>query len=398
MRKLLLTKSGQNKIKSNQKELKAQDLEDSLKSVPPGEWCLLCAPGGVDDAWVAHVNSLIDEKFSCVQVLEGGRLSSYSGFVPEKLIEQRIKRAFEKRMRFKGYHSGSRIFYGASDGLTGLIIDLFSNACIVQINVAGIDRYRDFILKYVGELTGTKSYFLDNPKYREKEFLPTFEVERLPDLQVSENGLKYHLPADVIQKVGFYYDHRENRLQMQNLIARLNKIPQKGVDLFCYAGSWGLNAMKAGVKSMDFVDQGDFSHTVMSALTRNSLNEEAVFQRGDVFRFLDQAAAENRKYDLILCDPPAFAKSALQKPQALDGYSKLHRKVFKIASSGSVCALSSCTHYVSHAEFQKNILDAAHKEGRNLQLLYCGMQGWDHPVESLEDRSNYIKSYFYILE
>lgn len=398
MRKLLLTKSGHNKIKSHQKELRAQDLEDSLKSIPPGEWCLLTAPGSPDEAWVCHVNSLISDKFPCVQVIEGGKLSSLSGLVPEKMIESRLRSAFEKRNRFRGYDSGCRFFYGTADGLTGLIIDKFVNACVIQINASGIDRYRDFIKKTVTEITGVKSYFLDNIKYREKEFLPTFEVEPLPDLEVSENGLSYHLPAEVIQKVGFYYDHRENRLQLQNLISRLKQTPEQGVDLFCYAGSWGLNALKAGVKSVAFVDQGDFANTITDALNRNGTNEDCIFHRIDVFKFLDQTIAENKKYDLVICDPPAFAKSALQKSQALEGYSKLHRKVFRIAASGSVCALSSCTHYVSHDEFQKNILDAAHKEGRSIQLLYCGMQGWDHPVNSLDDRSNYIKSYFYILE
>jgi 23S rRNA (cytosine1962-C5)-methyltransferase len=101
---------------------------------------------------------------------------------------------------------------------------------------------------------------------------------------------------------------------------------------------------------------------------------------------------------MILCDPPAFAKSHLQKDQALEGYSKLHRKVIKASQPGALLVFSSCTHYVSHEEFQKNILEAAHKENRKIQLLLSGMQGWDHPVSSLSEKSNYIKCYFYLLE
>ncbi len=106
----------------------------------------------------------------------------------------------------------------------------------------------------------------------------------------------------------------------------------------------------------------------------------------------------NNLFDLVLCDPPAFAKSQPQKDQALEGYSKLHRKVLKASRPGAMLAFSSCTHYVSHEEFQKNILDAAMKENKKLQLIYSGMQGWDHPVPSLMDKSNYIKSYFYLME
>lgn len=396
MRTLRLTKSGHNKLKSYQRELKVQDLEDSIKSLPPGEWCFLVAPGS-DDAYVATVNPLINEKFPCVQILKSGSTKDLQDFSPETLIEEKLTSAFERRQRFKGYETGARLFYGTVDGLTGLIIDGFANACVIQINTAGIDRYRELIRTKMSALTGVKAYFLDNPKYREKEFLPTFEVEPLPALTVKENGLTYELSAEVIQKVGFYYDHRENRAQLASLLSRLKKVPERGVDLFCYAGSWGLNAMKAGVKTMDFVDQGNFDEVIRGALTTNRLGEGR-FHRSDVFKFLDDAVASGRRYDLVICDPPAFAKSPLQKSQALDGYSKLHRKVFRAAAPGAICALSSCTHYIDHDEFQKNVLDAAHREGKKIQLLYCGMQGWDHPVEFLGDRGNYIKSYFFIME
>jgi 23S rRNA (cytosine1962-C5)-methyltransferase len=82
----------------------------------------------------------------------------------------------------------------------------------------------------------------------------------------------------------------------------------------------------------------------------------------------------------------------------LDGYSKLHRKVLKLAAPGSLISFSSCTHYVSHEEFQKNILDAAYKENKAVQLIYTGIQGWDHPIKSQLEKSNYIKSYFYLVE
>ncbi len=91
----------------------------------------------------------------------------------------------------------------------------------------------------------------------------------------------------------------------------------------------------AGAKSCDFVDQGDFEIEIANTLEMNKFNSRGRFHRSDVFKFLDSAQASNQKYDLILCDPPAFAKSSLQKKQALEGYTKLHRKVFKIAAKDS---------------------------------------------------------------
>lgn len=396
MRSLALSKSGINKFRGHQLELKVSDFEDSVKPIPPGEWCIFkISP---TEQAIGFVNSLIDEKYSCAQILGKLTPDEAKSFNAEAFVVQKIRDAHKRRMQFKGYEKSSRLFYGMSDGLPGLIIDSFLNASIIQINTAGVDRYRDLIKKTVSDLMDTQAYLLDNPKYREKESLPTFAMESLPELSVEENGLKYKIRSEVLQKVGFYYDHRENRHQLMHIMSRLSKKPLKGIDLFSYAGAWGMSALKSGVSEVHFVDQGDFEEEVNEALKLNEFSGRGQFFRSDVFKFLDEAVQKNQKYDLILCDPPAFAKSALQKPQALEGYSKLHRRVLKSIVSGGVVAFSSCTHYVSHEEFQKNILDASTKENKKIQLIYSGMQGFDHPVSSLEDRSNYIKSYFYIVE
>jgi 23S rRNA (cytosine1962-C5)-methyltransferase len=121
----------------------------------------------------------------------------------------------------------------------------------------------------------------------------------LPDLKVLENGLKYHIRSEVLQKVGFYYDHRENRLQLMEFLSRFNNRLEKGVDLFSYAGAWGMSALKAGVKHIDFVDQGDLSHEVLQSLKLNNYSECGSFHRGDVFKFLDQAIERKTFFDVI---------------------------------------------------------------------------------------------------
>lgn len=396
MRKISLSKTGFNKIRSRQFELKSSDLEDSLRSFTPGEWCWLIA--GPDEHWISFVNPLVGDKFASVYVLERIPSTEAATFDIKNFITDRLKKAFQKRLKFTSYEEGCRCFYGMSDGLPGLIIDKYKNASVIQINTAGVDQFRDLVKSVTQSFWDTPGYLLDNARYREKEALPSFNEETLPDLQVVENGLTYHLSSNVIQKVGFYYDHRENRLQLQLLLGRINTKPQKGLDLFCYAGAWGLNALKAGVPSVEFVDQGNFSETVERALSENRFEGQGTFTRSDVFKFLDEKISSGTTYDLILSDPPAFAKSAHQKPQALEGYSKLHRKVLKIAAAGGICVFSSCTHYVTNEEFQKNIVEAANRENRKVQLLHVGIQGWDHPVSSLDDRSNYIKSFIYLLE
>jgi len=159
-----------------------------------------------------------------------------------------------------------------------------------------------------------------------------------------------------------------------------------------------MNALNGGVQHIDFVDQGSFSEEIRRALELNGFQNRGSFHRADVFKFIDDAIAAKKKYELILCDPPAFAKSAHQKRSALEGYSKLHRKVIRTLASKGIVVFSSCTHYVNPEEFQKTILEASYKENRKLRLLHCGHQGWDHPTPATFDKSNYIKSFFYRLE
>ncbi len=386
-----MNKTGQNKVRSQAKELKAGDFESSVKSCHPGEWCSLQVDG---KDYVGFINPLVGDQFTCFYLIE----QDGSQADPVMIVKDRIKKAYSKREKLAGYLDGCRLFYGASDGLPGLIIDTFMNANIIQINTAGIDKYREELRTLVSDLTQKKSYFLDNAQYRSKEFLPSFDKEQIDDLNIVENNLKYKLRSEVLQKVGFYYDHRENRRQLAGIIKSLNVTFKSGVDLFSYIGAWGINALSAGCKEVDFVDQGEFSTEVSWSLKENNFEGKGHFHRMDVFKFLDEKIKAGTQYDLILSDPPAFAKSMNQKKQALEGYSKLHRKVFKLAATGSLCAFSSCTHYVTHEEFMKNIQDAAFKENKKIQLIYTGIQGWDHPISSLNDRSNYIKSYFYIVE
>ena len=397
MRTLTFSKTGLNKLRTHQHELKSSDVEESTKPIPPGDWCFF-SHASLDEVWIGFVNPLIDEKFSSIQLLQLISKTMVPSFDPLRFIEEKILAAFKKRILFKGYEKGCRLIYGMNDDLPGLIVDSFHDLSIIQINTAGLDKYREQIKSLINNITHGSSIFLDNQKYREKEFLPTFPAEKVPPLKIEENGLSYSIRPEVLQKVGFYYDHRENRLQLKAILNRLNRKFITGVDLFSYAGAWGLNALQAGVQNLDFVDQGDFEAEIKNNLISNGFSDRGQFFRSDVFKFIDDKISKQEAYDVILCDPPAFAKSHLQKSQALDGYSKLHRKVLRMANPGALVCFSSCTHYVTHEDFQNNIQDAAYKENKQIQLIYSGIQGWDHPVSSLNDKSNYIKSYFYLTE
>ncbi|MBF0208869.1 MAG: class I SAM-dependent methyltransferase [Oligoflexia bacterium] len=198
----------------------------------------------------------------------------------------------------------------------------------------------------------------------------------------------------------------------------MKNIPQgrvnfkKGLDLFSYVGSWGMHQLRSGVAKVDFVDQGDFSGAIKLNLENNGFStERGEFFREDVFRFLDRLPKDDF-YDVVVADPPAFTKSGKGKDKALAGYAKLYEKIFKIINKEAILAACSCTNYVTLEELDSIIQQAFRKNynvergnvARNnvrrlskLQLLEIGIEGPDHPVASLGDRTHYLKYLAYFV-
>lgn len=383
-------KSSLDKVRHDIGELLKNDIEGQLKSFTPGEWVLLKDPHR-KRVYLAFVNPLVDEKFPAVRFVTRLKSAPTKEEV-EKYIERAIVSAIDKRFSFLDYQHGCRVIYGDADGLPGLVVDKYLNCTLIQINTAGIDRYRTLVLDVLKKKLHTDCYFINQPTLRAKEILPHYRDEvSVEIIHVKENDFNYEIPVKNLQKIGWYYDHRENRRKMESAVSRWIGDKAMGVDLFCYGGSWGLHLLRAGVKRVKFVDQAPLKELVTRNLEINNFLNRGEFIREDVFDWLESEGVAKSSYPVIVSDPPAFAKSPKEKTSAIEGYKKLHRRVFKIASRGALIAFASCTHYLSQDEFVNTIIYAADQEHIKIQILEMGMQGWDHPVSSLSDRSNYIK-------
>ena len=393
MKEFILSKSGAQKIRNLSSFLSVLDIEDSVNSTTPGQWVYFNNTK-TKQKYLGFVNKLCQDKGRAISICSEVNSSIES---IEKFIYLKIQNAYEYRSKL--YKESSRLFFGKSDDLPGLIVDEYENIVLIQINSSGIDFYRDEIKKIYKDLTNKEAVLLDNKSYRSVEGLPDYEADLLPDMiEIIENDLKYTLNSKSLQKVGYYYDHRVNRDKLYNWIKEQDMKSSKGVDLFSYIGSWGMHLLKAGVKAVDFVDQGDFSEDININSKLNNFDGKIEFHRSDVFKFLDKCILENKTYNYICCDPPAFTKSKKNKSNALVGYEKLHSKVFKIASRGSFIAFGSCTKYIDILEFQKTITLSAQKESRKISLIDVGSQAPDHRNSGLMDMSNYIKFLLYYVE
>jgi 23S rRNA (cytosine1962-C5)-methyltransferase len=277
---------------------------------------------------------------------------------------------------------------------------MYQKYILIQINTAGLDKYRESIREvFATNFPNKKSILFDNLEYRKFELLPTYETEKVEnDLEVVENGLKYLIQKSSLQKIGYYYDHRENRQKLLRKIAEINFKYKRGLDLFSYVGSWGMHLLKAGVEKVDFVDQGDMEKSINVNLKLNGFENRGTFIRKDVFKFLEEQNNIDEKYGVVVSDPPAFTKSEKNKHSAILGYEKLHQRALKLVEQNGLFVAASCTHYVNLEELDKTVQDAAFKNNLRVQMLDVGIQGHDHPIAGFKDKSFYIKYLLYLVQ
>lgn len=387
------------KVLRGERELSEKDVEEIPKGLIPGEW--ICLVDSVNKKkYLSYINPNIDLFFK-IKLLKPVDItfdtSAAENILAEETISELLVNSINKRKIFLDYESGCRLVYGINDCLPGLIVDKYQKYILIQINTAGLDRFRNLIRSILKkEFSKHETLFYDNEEYRKAEILPTYEKESIEnDLEVLENGLRYKIPKNVMQKIGYYYDHRENRARLKSLIERLSITKEVGLDLFSYVGSWGLHLLSAGVKDVKFVDQGQMQAAIETNLELNNFKGQGEFIRADVFKFLDQALIENKRFDIIVSDPPAFTKSEKNKITALQGYEKLHTKAMKLLSDKALMVVASCTHYANYEELDKTVQDAAFKNGQKIQLLDIGLQGFDHSISGLKDKGFYIKYLVY---
>lgn len=372
------------------------------KGLKPGEWIIL------DDQvskknFIAYINPYSESFYKIKIIIEDTEkkynLKSDEESVALEIILFLLRKSFKKRAFFNDYNSGARLVYGMNDSLPGIIVDKYEKYIFAQINTAGMDRFREQIKsETIKNFPSQKVLFFDNAEYRKAEVLPIHEPEKMEgDLEVLENGLKYKISQQVMQKIGYYYDHRENRSKFESLLKRTSFTRKIGLDLFSYVGSWGLHMLKAGVEKVEFVDQGNMDEAINTNLALNNFSERGLFIRSDVFRFLDTAIASGKYYDVIVSDPPAFTKSEKNKAQAIQGYEKLHLKAMKVLSDEALLVVASCTHHVNYEELDKTVQDAAIKNMQKVHLLDLGVQGFDHPFSGFKDKSFYIKYLVYFV-
>lgn len=392
MKKIKLTQSLEGKISSGFTMFFSKDVELLGERFVPGEWLFLEG----SKIYLACANPF-GSTGPIIRISGDVQIENWKSIEDHAL--QLLKVAIDKRRVFGFVENGCRLFYGEQDGLSGLVIDAYKNTIILNISSCGIWNIREDIKNFlVSEFKEKKVYITIAKGANSFEEIPG-ESDKLEEefLSVVENEFAYEVSADVIQKAGYYYDHRQNRQKMENFLKRYQYKLKNGLDLFSYVGSWGLHLLRSGCDEVEFIDQANLETSIQRSLDLNNYSNRGSFLRSDVYRALDAKIEKGIKYDIVVSDPPAFTKSQNAKESALRGYEKLHHKSLQILNKQGVYVAASCTSHVSLTELDETVQSASKRLDRSITLADIGIQGEDHMMQGLRSRSNYIKYLLYIV-
>ena len=285
-----------------------------------------------------------------------------------------------------------RLVHGEGDNLPGLIIDVYDHTAVVQAHSAGMHVFRMEIADALSEVMGD---IVQNIYYKSETTLP-FKADLLarengfikggsPENVAMENGLKFHVDWLKGQKTGFFVDQRENR----HLLERYSK-GRNVLNMFCYTGGFSFYAMRGGANLVHSVDSSakaiDLTNENVQLNFPGDPRHQAFAE--DAFKYLDRMGDQ---YDLIILDPPAFAKHRDAVRNALRGYTKLNAKAFEKIRPGGLLFTFSCSQVVNKDNFRNAVFTAAAQSGRSVRILHQLTQPGDHPVNIYHPEGEYLK-------
>jgi 23S rRNA (cytosine1962-C5)-methyltransferase len=301
----------------------------------------------------------------------------------------RLALALREKLFSQPYY---RLVHAEADGLPGLIVDRYGDHLIVQINSAGMAVQQETVIAALDALLRPQTIILRNDaSARLLEGLQQEVVVAkgvMPDqIELQENGLRFVADLAEGQKTGWFYDQRMNRA----LVAGLCR-DAKVLDVYCHTGAFALNAAAAGAASVVGVDASELALTCAAeAARRNGLAEKASWQRGEAYAVLADYAEKREKFDVVICDPPAFIKSRKDVGAGTRGYRKLVRLAAGLVQRGGYFFIASCSHHMELASFAEQIAGGIADAGREGQVLHTVFAAPDHPVHPHLPESAYLK-------
>jgi 23S rRNA (cytosine1962-C5)-methyltransferase len=319
-----------------------------------------------------------------------------NSLIDEDFFYKRILQCWEYRQKI-GYTENCRLVFGEADSLPQLIIDKFNEYFVIQTLALGIDVWKAAIVNALKKIFNPKGIY-------ERNDVPVREVEGMAqqkgflsipfdtNIIINENGLKFNVDIENGQKTGYFLDQQDNRKSIEHIV--------KGADVlgaFTYTGTFEIHAACYGARSVLGIDISE--NAVQQANQNAALNgveDTCKFQTANAFDVLKEWSREEKRYDVVMLDPPAFTKSRETIQKAIAGYKEINLRAIKLIKRGGFLVTSSCTSLVNAELFLQTIDMAAKDAKRKLRQVTFKTQSPDHPIIRGIENTEYLK--FLIVE
>ncbi|RMH61085.1 MAG: class I SAM-dependent rRNA methyltransferase [Bacteroidetes bacterium] len=316
--------------------------------------------------------------------------------IDDAFFRARLERAFRLRETVFGETTHYRLVYSESDGLPGTIVDRYGSVLTWTSVCAGMEQRRDGLLDLLEDLVGPRAIVERNDSWlREKDGLAesTGVLRGTCDapVEIDEDGVRF--AVDVLEgpKTGFFIDQRLHR-QMVRRVAAGRRV----LDVFCADGGFGLHAAAGGAASVHFLDvSGRALERVRHNAALNGVADRCSVEQANALDRLGDYVAEGRTYDLVVLDPPGFARQRREVDDATRAYQRINITGLQLLPPGGLLATASCSQAVSEEAFLKIIRYSARKAGARLRLLYRGGHPPDHPVLDAMPETAYLKFFLF---
>lgn len=320
--------------------------------------------------------------------------------VDEAFLEERLRAAWDYR-RHVVDTSSCRLVFGEADFLPGITIDKYEDVLVVESLALGIERLKLTILDLLKKILAEDGiairgvYERSDARERMKEGMSRtkgfigepFETQ----VRIVENGVRYLVDVKDGQKTGFFLDQKENRRAVQKLCRGAEVL-----DCFTHTGSFALNAAYGGAAKVLGVDASELGiEQAKRNAALNGFEDRVSFEKWDVFELLPKLCEEGRLFDVVILDPPAFAKSRQSVKNAQKGYREINRRGLQLVRNGGYLATCTCSHFMTEELFTAMLHQAARDARKRLRQVEFRTQSPDHPILWAAEESYYLKFYIF---
>jgi len=288
-----------------------------------------------------------------------------------------------------------RLVYGDSDTLPGLIVDRCGDFLIVQLNNAGLERYREPLLEVLITTLKPRGILLRaDSRSRREQGLPTDSEVVYGDVPrqvpLEENGVQFLAPVFDGQKTGWFYDHRMSRAR---LAAWVNN--KSVLDVYSYIGGWGIQAAAFGASEVCCLDSSAQALEGVETNARlNQMQERVITLRGSAAETMEDLHSRGRRFDVVILDPPAFIQRKKDLKKGIAAYRRINELGLQLLQSGGLLVSASCSMHLARADLIGAMQQAAVRSGCQLRIVEQGAQGPDHPIHPAIPETEYLKAVF----